>query len=266
MSRKFIIKVGGTKDTKYEIHVNDTESYEDFIAKLNHEHSVSDEGHFKFMCKGKMINKDNFDTLQTGSVLLAIICKKGQITEPSTSTSTSNQKQIVHLPNCTCTCNKQSVQQPVSVPEPEPVSLPEPIQSEPTFTYDETKGSLIVFLNFMKTNPEVNKLYQSDFPQLVNELVHNPQLAKIIKDILGQSKQILNAIQTGGNIAVKLGGENGGSTEEINMTSDDGKIIDELIAMGFDSTEAVVAYLKNNKDKSAAINALLGNIEDVDLD
>lgn len=270
MSRRFVVKIGNSKDSKYEIHVNDTESYNDFVNKLSQEHSISDQSYFKFICKGKIITADNFNTLDSGSVLLGLICTKAQITEP---TPTNIPKQIVHSPNCTCTCNGRQLNTQSTQSNPasqvEPADKLTQAQTEPTYTCEEIKSSIIVFLNFMKMNQQVNALYQNDFPQLVNEIVNNPQIGKVIQDILGQSKQILNAIKNKSNISIRVGGEDNENdhTDEVIITPDDGLVIDELIAMGFDPNEVVVTYLKNNKDKSTTIEALLlSEVNDYDVD
>lgn len=257
MSRRFIVKIGVSKNTKYEIHVDDTESFDNFVAKLVQEHPIADDRRFKFVCKGKMITADNFVTLDSGSVLLAIICTTTPITEPS-----KIKENRVHLPSCKCTCDKQ---EQTSNPEPinqllETTSVDSSLlkgEQEQTYSYDEVKGSMIVFLDFVRSNPQIKDLYQNDFAQLVSELINNPVLGKIMKDILGQSKHILKAIQTGGNISLKLGGDSDNSDNEIMLTQADGDVVNELISMGFDPNVAVVTYLKNNKDKAATIDALL---------
>jgi len=99
-------------------------------------------------------------------------------------------------------------------------------------------------------------MYVNDFPQLTNELIHNPALQTAIQDILGQSKQIANAMLTGQQISVKINDTN---DKEIVMTPEDGVIIDELVNMGFDPNRALVMYLKNNKNKAATIEALLSS-------
>jgi len=260
MSRRFIVKIGVSKNIKYEIHVEDTESFDNFVAKLSQNHPIADDKRFKFVCKGKMITTDNFVTLDSGSVLLAIICTNTLITEPSKT----QQKQIVHLPSCKCTCDKPVSQitnsEPINQIPNQPSNQPSNQlleKKEQTYSYDEVKGSMIVFLDFVRSNPQIKDLYQNDFAQLVSELINNPILEKIMKDILGQSKHILKAIQTGGNISLKLGGDSDNSDNEIMLTPADGDIVNELIAMGFDPNVAVVTYLKNNKDKAATIDALL---------
>ena len=253
--RKFIVKigVGGSKNSKYEIHVNENESYDVFVNNLLQEYPIPNESYFKFICKGKMITADNFDTLNSGSILLALICNKPPINEPLQDTS---QKQIVHSQNCKCTCKRSiesSSEQMKAIPNSN-------VELDQKYSYDEVKGTMIVFLDFVRSNPQIKDMYHNNFAQLVNELIHNPTLQNVMKDILGQSKNILNAIQTGGNISLKLGGDEGDSNEdEITMTPDDGEVINELVNMGFDPNLAIVTYLKNNKDKTATIEALLSS-------
>jgi len=269
MSRRFTIKIGTKNNAKYEIYIDDNESYNAFIDKLSQEHPIDDTSYFKFICKGRIIDQNNFDTLDSGSVLLTLICNKiPLITAPLQTSSTP----IVHLPTCQCTCNQpqpkfqpesqsqsQSQSQPQSQAPLSSVTTPSPVTSiEPTYTYNEVKATIITFLSIIKLNSQVYQMYVNDLPQLTNELIHNPALQTIIQDILGQSKQIANAMLTGQQISVKINDTNT-NDKEIVMTPEDGVIIDELVNMGFDPNRALVMYLKNNKNKAATIEALLSS-------
>lgn len=282
MSRKLIVKIGTDKNTKITINVNDDESYDDFVNKLCQSYPIEDDKYFKFICKGKLLNAGNFNTLNSGSILLALICNKIPITDPipltqSTSTqSTTNQlqNQILHLPDCKCTCDQQlfsstqSTQLTQSTPStpstsstpstPSISSISPVIENETTYTYEQVKSTMIVFLDFIRSNPQVKAMYENDFSQLISELINNPTLEKIIREILRCSKQITEAVKTGGKISLRLPGtDDTDDDEEIIVTPEDRIIIEEIITMGFDPNLVVVTYLKNNKNKDATINVLL---------
>lgn len=242
MSRKIVVKFWN--GDKKELDIGSNESYDHFVEKLNKELALESNKCYKFLSKGKMVTRDNFDTIPCGTILLALSCNKSPIIDES-----SNKDK------CSCTCHQQNQTQSqtnaINVSDP----VADELSNDTIYTYDQVKSSMIVFLDFIRSNPQVRYMYENDFPQLVNEMIHNPIIANVLKNILGQSKHIMHAIKTGGNISINVG-ENG-SVDEIHMTPEDSIIIEEIINMGFDSNEVVVTYLKYNKNKEKTIETLL---------
>lgn len=238
MSRKIIVKFWN--GDKKELHIGSDESYDHFIEKLNKELALESNKCYKFLSKGKMVTRDNFDTIPTGTILLALSCNKSPIIDSP-----------IIEPSNKCTCHQRNQSDAINASD----RVADELSNDTIYTYDQVKSSMIVFLDFIRSNPQVRDMYENDFPQLVNEMIHNPIIVNVLKNILGQSKHILHAIKTGGNISVNVG-ENG-SVDEIHVTPEDSIIIEEMINMGFDSNVVVVTYLKNNKNKEKTIEALL---------
>src|SRR5690606_33940559 len=124
------------------------------------------------------------------------------------------------------------------------------------YTYKQVKASLVVFLDFIRSNAQLKDLYLNDYKQLVNELILNPDIDMIVHNILGQSGRILEAMEKGENIKVNINGSNG-NVEKISLSQQDEQVIMELIDLGFDPTKAISAYVECGYDKDATINKLL---------
>jgi hypothetical protein len=129
-----------------------------------------------------------------------------------------------------------------------------------SFNYKQVKASLIIFLDFIRNNAQIRQMYENDFPQLVHELLHNPTLETIVKNILRQSGQIARAIDNKSNIKVHIDGNDTNTVknvEEIKLTSEDEENIKNIIDMGFDPILAVKTYIENNYDLEKTMACLL---------
>ncbi|VBB17824.1 UV excision repair protein Rad23 [Yasminevirus sp. GU-2018] len=230
MSRKVVVKMWTGEKT--EVVLAENEGYTELVDKLSQLYPPAPNKCFRFVCKGKIITSDNFDIVDSGAVMLVL---EGVKPTPSVASQPASQP----------TTQKPLTQQNSSGQQ----------SNEPTYTYDQVKATMIVFLDFIKSNPQIKQIYDTDYPQLVTEIIHNPIIGKVLKEMLSQSTQILDAIKNGRNISVNIGED--GAVNEISMTPEDGLAIDDLVKMGFNANDAVVAYLKNGKDKERTVNALL---------
>src|SRR5690606_237390 len=107
--------------------------------------------------------------------------------------------------------------------------------NNPMYTYKHVKAALIVFLDFVRNNKQLSELYDNNYTQLMTELIKNSDIDAILRNILSQSGQIMNAMEKGENIKVNINGDTH-EVDEIKLTKEDENNIDELIQMGFDPT------------------------------
>jgi hypothetical protein len=258
---KFIVQLWDGK--KYDIildddHVNFTNFLSTTLKTVDPDGLLAaDNKSIKFLCKGKVINETNFIEVLPGSLLWGM---KQTSASTSASASVSNVSTPgSSTPTLSATPTSTSVSAPVSAHVSAPVSAP--MISEPSYTYKNVKATIIVFLNMVRSNPQLRDLYENNFGQLMTELMKNPDLDQMIRNILSQSGQIASSMEKGENISVKISGntESGkdiGDIEEIELTREDEENIEEITEMGFDSTDVVVTYLRCNKDKEATVRKL----------
>jgi len=132
---------------------------------------------------------------------------------------------------------------------------------EPMYTYKHVKTTLIVFLDLIRSNKQLKYLYENDYGQLVTEIIKNPDLDVMLKNILSQSGEIMKAMENGENISVKINGNTGpeepGTIDKIELSRQDQEIIEEITLMGFNRSQVVIAYISCEKDRDSTIATLL---------
>lgn len=243
LMKQFTVKtIHGFKET---FSIDDTTSFEEFKVIVNY--AIGSETKIlKFISIGKIINAQNFGDIPDGSI---IICMTS-----STNTSSSSNS------NASSTIETKGEPRLESKPAQSAQSA-QPAQStqsmEPTYSYKQVKASMIVFLDFIRNNPQVKNLYHNDYPALVREIIHNPDLNMIITNILSQSGQILEAMEKGGNMTVNINAGGHGKVEEIELDQQNRDDIEDIIAMGFDPTLVVKTYVETNKNKELTVQTLL---------
>lgn len=247
MSKKVIVRAwAGIKE---EITINDNDSYTDFVNKFYQIINLDFDKSVRFIYKGKIIKSDNFNIIENGGTCLCMLTHKNtnnainnEINDASTSILNDDVNNNV--------ANDNMVNNDVKE---------ENIKEEDItkYNYKQVKASLIVFLDFIRNNPQLKNLYMNDYAQLVNELINNQDVNNIVKNILNQSDQIIKAMETGTNIQININGDTG-KVDEIVLTKDDEATITEIIQMGFDSTIVVKTYIELNYNKEKTINKLLG--------
>lgn len=226
MSRKYTIKL--SNGVRYEISVNEGETYAEFLNDVIQRVGGLDEDKtFKFICKGKIINENTFLDLESGSIILAMTSLKSvQSTEAPLTQS---------LPTVSIESSK-----------------------EQSYQYKHVKAAVIVFFDFIRNNPQLRQLYESNYTQLMTELMKNPMLDTVLKNVLSQSGQILSAMETGTNIKVNINGESGG-VDQISLTKEDEMNIGEIIDMGFDATLVIKTYIENGNNKDITLEKLFAH-------
>lgn len=232
---RFIVKL--TDGTKQDINIDESDTYDTFAQKVVELGNFDSVRSVRFICKGKIVNAQNFKEFGPGSLMLCLR-SSGSNTEPRSNIQTNN---FSHQSVNAQSANAQS--------------------DEPTYTYKNIKATLVVFLNLIRTNPQLRELYDHDYNQLVTEILKNNDLDTMLRNILSQSGQIMRAMESGENISVNVNGNTGpgqpGDMEQIDLSIQDQETIEEITAMGFDRTEVVVAYIKSGKNKEDTINSLL---------
>jgi hypothetical protein len=129
------------------------------------------------------------------------------------------------------------------------------VPRDPVYSYDQVKASMIVFLDFIRMNPQMSDMYKNDYGQLVTEMIHNPTVNDVIKNILEQSGHIMEAMRTGKNIKLNIG--SGGDVDEVNLSKEDDNNIQELMDMGFDPVKVIKTYVENKNDKEKTLDILM---------
>lgn len=220
--------------TKHSVLVKSSDTYEDFVKKVSEISNPGTGKSIKFICKGKITNVHNFNDVEPGSLMLCL-----------TTQSASNASNVVDTSNHT---QQNSIN-----------NKPQ----EPVYNYKNVKATLVVFLDLIRSNKQLKHLYENDYGQLVTEILKNPDLDTMLKNILSQSGQIMNAMEKGENISVNVKGntdEDGGrpgDMDVIDLSIQDQETIEEITSMGFSRTDVVVAYMSCNKDRDNTINKLI---------
>jgi hypothetical protein len=227
MSRQFVVKTWD--GTKYNISMNPSENYNDFVRKLETKVGLEEGKIFKFVSKGKIMNEQNFPSFESGLVL-ALLGTKSVETVSQSNTNQKSQSQT------------QTQDDPLN----------------PSYAYKNIKAATIVFLDWVRNNPQMSDLYTHNYTQFVTEVIKNPTVDMIFRNILSQSNQILSSMEKGENLRLNIGGSEGNqSVEKIELTKEDQENINELIDMGFDPTLVLKTYIENNNNKDRTLEKLL---------
>lgn len=221
---------------------------------------------FTFVYKGKIIDADKFNEIENGSILLCIVSfvPKSMSLESETSSRFPSEipsTETSETPSSETPSTETSETPLTETPLTETPLTETPLtetSKEEQYSYKQVKASLVVFLDFVKNNTQLKNLYWNDYKQLVNELILNPDIDTIIRNILGQSGRIMGAMEKGENIKININGSTG-KVDKIDLNQNDEEIIMELIDLGFDPTKAISAYIESGYNKDAAISRLLNS-------
>jgi hypothetical protein len=217
MQKHFVVKLWNGH--RMDITMDASENYNNFIEKLQQKLELPEDKTFKFISKGKTINANNFDTLESESLILALLCAKPVNNENTNSRNTSQDS------------------------------------NEPMYSYKNIKAAIVVFFEFVHNNPQLSDLYRRDHAQLMTEFIKNSDIDMILRNILKQSNQILSAMEKGSDIEVNINPNN--DSDKIKLTKEDEHNIDELIRMGFDAPLVVKTYVENGNNKDLTLEKLL---------
>ena len=245
MNRTFTIKTTGGIQEKIEVSPEDTFEY--FCEKIRSTFNFEADRKLRVICAGKIITENDFKTLPDKVTMICLATKPTDISP-----------QIPNQPI------PQPVQQPVQQPVPQATEVNDSNNSASgrlfpstgeTYSFKQVQAYTIVFLNFISSNPQLREAFLNNYGLLVTELAKNQQLEEIMKNILSQSGQIMEAMEKGENIKLNINTDSN-SMDKIELTREDTMRIDQLIAMGFNPDKVVVAYLKSGKNMDRTLQAL----------
>jgi hypothetical protein len=245
MNKKIVVKQWDGIRSEFEITAS--HNYDDFTKMLSDHNGLDTDSKFKFICEGKIITNDNFHTLKSKSIMMAFLApnlapKKNDDKLDELDKSKSNE--IEKLNGLDKTKDTKE-------------------SRDNLYNFKQIKTSMIVFLEFIKNNPQLDELYKTDYSQLVVEIVMNPVFDDIIKNILSQSSQISESMENCQNIQVDLSKNsdshqnlqlplgtnetnetNNVELNKIELSNEDTINIDEIISMGFDANLVCKTYVE----------------------
>jgi hypothetical protein len=246
------------------IELENCDTYQTFLGKIK---ANFGNGLIKLINCGKLINASNFHTLEDGAVVL---CLTGHPNDQSDNNELPVNKPPVNKPPVNKPpvnkppVNKPPVNKPPVNKPPVNVNKPHSIVVDQTdgdkqekYCYKQVKATLIVFLDFVKNNPQLKHMYADDYSQLITEITHNPILDQIILNILDQSGNIMEAMENGTEINLNIGGVGEPPKNEDTLSAIDQQTIEEIISIGFDPTQVVQTYIEMGKNKNDTVNKLL---------
>jgi hypothetical protein len=228
---------------KGEFVIYSTHSLSDLISLIENDMKIGSDKTIGLIYEGKSVNSTNFNNITHGATLLAITRNKSD----NVSSNSSNVNSSVQL-NESNKSNKSNESNLSNLSN-------ESNDIDAKYSYKQCRALLIVFLDFIRSNPQMRTLYQNNYPQLVKEVLANPLLDNIIKNMLSQTGQIIKAMETGSEIKININGDSG-EVDEIVLTKEDEEKIQMLIEMGF-TTNALKTYLECNKDFDETMKKLL---------
>lgn len=236
MSKKIIVKQWN--GIKHDFDIDESHNYDDLSRMLAERNGMDHDTKFKFICEGKIITKNNFHILKTKSIVMAIYTPSAQIDDVKPMVNDNDAK------------------------PPAPVLvINDSRSSEHTQTYNlkQVKTSIIVFLEFIKNNPQLKQLQEANHQDFIAEIATNPIIDDIIKNILSQSGQISECMEKGQNIQVEITGgslsnamnESSNLNEDsessiIKLSPEDEANINEIIGMGFDPHLVTKTYAEES--------------------
>lgn len=239
MSRTFTIRIPKYPTEKIEVESHET--LNDFKSKIRATYGFESHQQMKLIVR-RILTEDEFNGLQDGTTILVVL--RSEITKPpveSTDTSSNVNPNENSNPNTNTNTDTN-------------------VNAEPTYDFRCIKAYTIVMLQFIVTNPQMKDMFQNDFGMLMMELMKNPQLESLMKNILRQTNSIADSMDKGENIKLDINmddhSQQEGTCEKIELTPEDQQNIDNIINMGFDPNETVVQYLRNNKNVNLTLEAL----------
>lgn len=244
------LTIKNLKNESYSFNVSDDSTFQQFVEMIKKQFDT--ECDIKLMFQGNILNESNFNTVPDKSSMIFMIQKHVPVKPVPVPVNNSPVVEKVE--------NNEEINEEIN----------KEVNKEPLYKFEEIQASMIVILNFVRENPQVRNLFETDFGALTYEMLHNEVLINITKNIIKQSGNILHAIKTGGNIAVNVNGDSGdvrnvseqlndqsnGSNNNIELTPDDEETIADIIDMGFEPVKVIEAYLVCNKNVSRTIEFL----------
>lgn len=260
------ITVRAWNGIKENVIVDKTDTLDDFVGKFSRLVGLDSDKSVKLIYKGKIISSDNFNSIENGGICLGILTNNTTPAADSKKAIVESPESIIEDPG-----NSENAEDSEDIEDIEDVedagdtfsrvparsmNMAETTDTDPKYSYAQIKASLVVFLDFVRTNPQVRNLFLTDYTQLVREIMQNRDLDHIVRNILSQSGQIMEAMQKGVNIKVNINGETG-DVDEITLTAKDEAEISDMILMGFDPTLVIKTYVESGNDRDIALGKLL---------
>lgn len=242
--KTFMVKtVAGAREN---IEITSQDTFTSFCEKVRSTFNFEKEQKLRIICSGTIITEDKFKNIPDKTTIICLATKPidSQVSQTSTNTNaTVPVTASVITPVTTATVSSQNV----------PL-----FPSDGTlYSFKQVQAYTIVFLNFISSNPQLRDAFLNNYGLLVTELAKNQQLEELMKNILSQSGQIMEAMEKGENIKVNIN-TNTNTMDKIELTAEDSKKIDQLIAMGFNPDQVVIAYLQSGKNIDKTLRSLTG--------
>ena len=276
-----IITVKLVSGQQSDIVVKSNHKFDDFVKMVRTCFEIDEDRIIKVIHVGKIITSDElFNRIQNKDVVVCIA------TKPSNLQSITNNNAVINdvindvnndtandpvdssqltsaNSNSNHNHNHNQVTSQSQSPSPVAVTDSERTQSrdadgnsaEPKYGFQEIKAFTIVFLNFIKSNPQLQDAFLNNYGALVTEIVRGDQLDPVMRSILSRSSQIRRSMEAGENIQININMDNQ-SMEKIELTEQDRMNIDQFISMGFNPDRVIVEYLKAGKDLNRTLDAL----------
>lgn len=243
MNRTFTVKsVGGNQET---ITIGSEENFESFCDTIRTVFHIDSDRRLKLICNGQIVNSERFTSLVDKSTVVCLA------TRPVRDTASTSESAPGSTPEPTSEVSTDTAGETSAASQLGNSGA----STEETYTFKQVQAYTIVFMNFISSNPQLRNAFLNDYGLLVTELAKNETLTGVMKNILSQAGQIAEAMDKGENIKVNINTDSN-EMEKIELTPDDEKKIDQLIAMGFNPDKVVVAYLQSNKDIQATLQVL----------
>jgi hypothetical protein len=242
-NKQVTVKMGNSY--KESFLITDDSILDSFTDEVSASMSLDLDKTLRFIYKGFFVNSQNFHDIEDGATLISVIKKIYVAANAPNAPNTANKNNEsgvfgdgINYGICDNNTKPSNQSENIDETKDDPnkktnITISSEtsnyISTEEIFNYKQVRASLIIFLDFVRNNPQIRHMYENDFSQLMYELVSNPTLETIIKNILKQSGQIAQSIDNKENIKV----------------------------MGFDPMVAVKTYIENNYDIDATVAFLL---------
>lgn len=261
------------------------ESFDDFVEKLVESipFEWSEYKGVELIYRGIIINEENFYQVPNKGILMAICTKMTNVEQAKARAEATAEvvfeeevrepeMEIVHVhpsefpwgesqynPSAQPppgelggSSSSSSSSVPVSdVEDNSSINLP---MGERKYDFNMAYAAGLTFLSLVKENPALNTMFNNDFQGLLVNL-QQPYFKNIFEQILENSDRLIQ----GGSITLEISGsvEEGGSVENVEFTEEDKAHIKNMTDMGFDKSQVIVAYKKNNKDVNKTLEYLM---------
>jgi hypothetical protein len=236
------------RGTTHNIDYNASESFSDLCDKIKNDIDLDDDVDIRLVCMGAIINESNFvEKLDDDSTVICTILKRSRVSNAVHNKPTEATVPVDETPNTTDnTTNNTDTTDNTS--NYETMNLIE------RFPLDYMKAYTIVFLSFMKNNPDVMNTFNRDFGSYVYEIKNNPAFDDIMTNIINNLDQITEAYNGNGNIRINVGSPN--DIDNVEITSQDMENINMLIEMGFEHHHVIRCYRESNGDINETLSKL----------